>query len=102
MYTFIKNFVKNEKKNDKQVLPMLIGDWNKKCIRKSYAKKLCDEFGLVNIFHSKVPNNEKSKTYHEGSPFIDYGLIHKDLSDQVDYVIYEPFGYRKEKEDHRS
>ena len=56
MYKFIKNFAKKEKKKDKQVLPMLIGDWNEECIGKSNAKKLCDEFGLVNIFHRKFPN----------------------------------------------
>ena len=50
MCKFIKTFVKKEKKNDKQVLQMLNGDWNKECIGKSNSKKLCDEFGLVNIF----------------------------------------------------
>ena len=44
MYKFIKNFAKKEKKNDKQVRPMLIGDWNEECMGKSNAKKLCDEF----------------------------------------------------------
>ena len=63
MYKFIKNFVKKEKKKDKQVLPMLIGDWNEECIGKYNAKKLCDKFGLVNIFHWKFPNHEKFKTY---------------------------------------
>ena len=101
MCKFIKNFIKKEKKKDKQVLPMLIGDWNEECIGKSNAKKLCDEFGLVNIFHRKFPNHEKFKTYQEGSTFIDYGLIHKDLIDKVEFVTYKPFGYRKGKGDHR-
>ena len=101
MCKFIKSFEKKEKKNDKQVLPMLIGDWNEECIGKSNSKKLCDEFGLVNIFQGKFPNHEKFKTYQEGSTFIDYGLIHKELIDEVDYVTYKPFGYRKSKGDHR-
>ena len=95
MCKFIRSF---KKKNDEQVLPMLIGDWNEECIRGSNSKQLCDEFGLVNIFHGKFPNHEKFKTYQEESTFIGYGLIHKELIDEVDQVTYEPFGYRKGKE----
>ena len=80
---------------------MLVGDWNEECIGKSNSKKICDEFGLVNIFHGKYPNHEKCKTYQEGSKFIDHCLIHCDLIDKVDQVTYEPFGYRKGKGDHR-
>ena len=68
---FIQRF---KKKTDKQVLPILISDWNEECIGRSNSKQLCDEFGLVNIFHGKFPNHEKFKTYQEGSIFIDYGL----------------------------
>ena len=75
MYKCIQRF---KTKTDKQVLPMLIGDWNKKCIGRSNSKKLCDKFGLVNIFHGKLLNHEKFKTYQEGSTFIDYSLIHSD------------------------
>ena len=42
MCKFIKNFAKKEKKKDKQVLSILIGDWNEECIGKSNTKKLCD------------------------------------------------------------
>ena len=101
MCKFIKIVVKKKKKNDKQVLPMLIGDWNEECIGRSNSKKLCDEFGLVNIFQGKFPNHEKFKTYQEGSTFINYGLKHKELIDQVDQVTYEPFEYRKGKGEHR-
>ena len=98
MCKFIRSF---EKKNDKQVLPMLIGDWNEEYIGRSNSKKLCDEFGLVNIFQGKFPNHEKLKTYQEGSMFINYGLIHKELIEEIDQVTYEPVGYRKGKGDHR-
>ena len=98
MCNFIRSF---EKKNNEQVLPMLIGDWNEECIGTSMSKKLCDEFSLVNIFQAKFPNNEKFKTYKEGSTFLNYGLIHKELIDEVDQVTFEPFGYRKGKGDHR-
>ena len=33
--------------------------------------------------------------------FTDYGLIHRDLIDKVDWVTYEVFGYWKGKGDHR-
>ena len=57
MCKFIKKFVKKEKKNDKQFVPILIGDWNKECIGKSNSKVLCDKFGLVNIFQRKFLNH---------------------------------------------
>ena len=56
---------------------------------------------MANILYQKFPNHEQFKTYQEGSTFIDYGLIHKDLIDKVEFVTYEPFGYRKGKGDHR-
>ena len=80
---------------------MLIGDWNEECIGRSNLKKLCDEYGLVNIFQGKFLNHEKFKTQQEESTFTYYGLIHNGLIDEVDYVTYEPFGYRKGKVDHR-
>ena len=79
----------------------MIGDWNEECMGRSNSKKLCDKFGLVNIFHGKHPNDKKIKTYQEGSSFIDYGLINRDLLEKIDIVTYEPFGYRKGKGDHR-
>ena len=97
----IRSFEKKEKKNNKQVLPMLIGDWNKECIWRSNSKILCEEFGLVNIFQGKISNHEKFKTYQEEYTCIKYGLIHKELVDAVDQVTYEPIGYRKSKGDHR-
>ena len=44
---------------------------------------------------------KKFKTYQEGSTFIDYGFIHRELIDKIEQVAYEPFGYRKGKGDHR-
>ena len=88
-------------KTDKQVLSMVTGNWNGEYIGSFNSKQLCDEFGLVNIFHEKFPNQEKFKTYQEGSTFIDYGLIHKDLIDKVDQVMYELFRYQKGKGVHR-
>ena len=97
MCKFLRRF---RKKSDKKVLPMLIGDWNKECMGRSNSKKLCNKFGLVNIFHRKFPNHGKFKTYQEGSTFIDYGFIHRDLIDKIEQVTYEPVGYRKGKGDH--
>ena len=76
MSKFLQKF---EKETAQKVLPILIGDWNEECMGRTNSKKLCDEFGLVNIFHGKFPNHKKPKTYQEGSTFIDYGLIHRDL-----------------------
>ena len=61
--TCVNSFKDSKKKTDKQVLPMLIGNWNEECIGRSNSKKLCDESGLVNMFHGKFPNHEKFKTY---------------------------------------
>ena len=97
MCKFLKRF---EKEAEKKVLPMLIGDWDEECVGRSISKKLCNKFGLVNIFHGKFQNHEKFKTYQEGSTFIDYGLIHRKLINKIDQVTYEPFRYRKGKGDH--
>ena len=80
---------------------MLIGDWNEECMGRSNSKQSCDEFGLVNNFHGKFPNQKKIKTYQRGSTFIDYGLIHRDLVDKVVRITYEPYGYQRSKGDHR-
>ena len=90
MCKFLRKF---EKKTEQKVLPILIGDWNEECMGHSNSKKLCEEFGLVNIFHEKYPNHKKIKTYQKGSIFIDYGLIHRDLLEKIEIVTYEPFGY---------
>ena len=37
------------------------------------------EFGLVNIFHPKYPNNKQFKTYQEGTKSIDYGIANPEL-----------------------
>ena len=77
---------------------MLIGDWNEECIGKSNSKKLCNKFGLLNIFYRKYPSHEQFKAYQDGSAFIDYDGIYQDLIDKVEQVTYEPFGYQKGKE----
>ena len=98
MCKFLQKFKKD---TEQKVRPLLIGDWNEECMGSSNSKKLCDEFGLANIFHGKHPNHKKFKTYQEGSRFIDYGLIHRDLLHEIEIVTYKPFGYRKGKGDHR-
>ena len=97
MCKFLRKF---EKDTEQTVLPLLIGNWNEECMGRSNSKKLCDKFGLVNIFHGKHLNHKKFKTYQEGSRFIDYGLIHRDLLEEIEIVTYEPFGYWKGKGDH--
>ena len=72
---------------------MLISDWKKESIGRSNSKQLCDEFCLVNIFLGKFTNHEKFKTYQKGSTFIDCGLIHKELIDEVDQVTNKQFRY---------
>ena len=58
-------------------------------------KKLCDKFGLENMFHRKYPNHEQFKIYQEGTTFLDCGITHPELIDKIDRVTCEPFGYRK-------
>ena len=43
----------------------MLRDYNEECIGKSNCKKLCDEFGFVNLFDHKYPNHDNFKTYHE-------------------------------------
>ena len=41
---------------------------------------------LIQFFHGKHPNHKKFKTYQEGSSFIDYGLIHRDLLEKIENI----------------
>ena len=76
------------------IVPIILGDWNEECAGTSNAQKLCDQFGLVNIYTRMHPNHEKFKTYIRGSKQLDFALAPPALADKVKQCIYEPFMYR--------
>jgi hypothetical protein len=43
-------------------------------------QKLCDGFGLVNIFKQVHPNQKKNKTYMRGSRTVDFALAPPELA----------------------
>lgn len=47
MCAFLREFKASTKG---PVKTLILGDWNEECIGKSNSKKICDEFGFVNIF----------------------------------------------------
>jgi hypothetical protein len=51
-----------------------VGDWNEECKGTPTSQKLCDEFGLVNIFKQVYPNQKQFKTYMRGSRTINFAL----------------------------
>jgi hypothetical protein len=95
---FVKSYTSRE---DISVTPILIGDWNEECKGTSSSQKVCDDFGLVNIFDRLYPKHEQFKTYKRGSRCIDFVLAPPELADRVSNFVYEPFLY-KLKGDHRA
>jgi hypothetical protein len=95
---FMESFLTNE---ESSVIPFIIGDWNEECKGSSSSKKLCDEFGLVNIFDRLYPEHKKFKTMMRGSRPIDFALAPPEIADRVSNFVYEPFMYRL-KGDHRA
>ena len=95
---FIEGFVNGDGTN---VVPMIIGDWNEECKGTSNSQKLCNEFGLVNIFDRIYPNQKQFKTYMRGARTIDFALAPTSIADRVTNFVYEPFLYRL-KGDHRA
>jgi hypothetical protein len=95
---FMESFLIDEESN---VIPFIIGDWNEECKGSSTSKKLCNEFGLVNIFDRIYPNQKKFKTMMRGSRPIDFALAPPEIADRVSNFVYEPFMYRL-KGDHRA
>lgn len=76
---------------DKTVIPILVGDWNEECKGTSNTQKLCDDFGLVNIFERLYPDQKQFKTYMRGSRTIDFVLAPPEIADRVTNFVYEPF-----------
>ena len=95
---FMESFLINEVST---VIPILLGDWNEECKGTSTSKKLCEEFGLVNIFERLHPNQKRFKTMRRGSRPIDFALAPPEIADRVTNFVYEPFLYRL-KGDHRA
>jgi len=101
-YRDLTKFVKSyTTRKDIAVTPILIGDWNEECKGTSSSQKICNEFGLVNIFDRLYPNQKQFKTYKRGSRCIDFALTTPELADRVTNFVYEPFLYRL-KGDHRA
>jgi hypothetical protein len=70
------------------VTPILIGNWKEEC-NTSSSQKLCDNFGLVNIFDRLYPDHDQFKTYKLGSQCIDFALTTPELADQVTNIVYK-------------
>jgi hypothetical protein len=101
-YRDIKRFLNDFLTGDNiRTTPILIGDWNEECKGTSTSQKLCDEFGLVNVFKQLYPNQKQFKTYMRGSRTIDFALAPPELANRVTNFVYEPFMYRL-KGDHRA
>ena len=76
------------------VMPIILGDWNEECKGTSNSQKLCDEFGLVDVWDRLYPDEPQFKTYIRGSRRIDFALALPATADCVTNIVYEPFHYR--------
>uniref|UniRef100_A0A6V0CR07 Endonuclease/exonuclease/phosphatase domain-containing protein n=1 Tax=Pseudo-nitzschia australis TaxID=44445 RepID=A0A6V0CR07_9STRA len=75
-------------------IPFLMGDWKEKCKGNGTSKKLCEQFGLVNVWATLNPNHLEFPTYHRGSRRIDYMLATPAAISHIATMLYEPFYYR--------
>ena len=73
--------------------PIIMGDWNEECKNTSNSRKICDEFGLVDLWHYKHPTTE-FRTYARGSRRIDFVITTPAIAAHTTSMIYEPFQYR--------
>jgi hypothetical protein len=101
MKKFLKEIMPEENSDHSSITPLRLGDWNEECKGTSTSPKLCDEFGLVNIFKQVHPNQKQFKKYMRGSRTIDFALAPPELAHRVTNFVYKPFMYRM-KGDHRS
>ena len=74
--------------------PLILGDWNETCTRTSTSQKLCDEFGLVDLWLHLHPHAEPFSTYTRGSRRLDFALAPLSLATKAIQMVYEPFHYR--------
>lgn len=77
-----------------------MGDWNEDTSNRTVAAELEKEFGVVNVFKQKFPEENVFKTHIEGSQRIDYVLTLPWVADAISLIVYEPFKHRL-KGDHR-
>jgi hypothetical protein len=98
--TFLTKYLCNDDSED-NVVPILIGDWNEECKGRLNTQKLCDDFGLVNIFQRLYPEQKQFKTYIRGARQIDFALAPPEIADRVTNFVYKPFMYRL-KGDHQA
>ncbi|OEU05830.1 hypothetical protein FRACYDRAFT_257959 [Fragilariopsis cylindrus CCMP1102] len=83
--------------NETEVTPIIIGDWNEECKGSSTSQKLCNEFGLVNVFDRMYPDQKPFKTYMRGSRTIDFVLAPPSIADRVTNFVYEPISVSAQK-----
>jgi hypothetical protein len=50
--------------DDKTVIPILLGDWYEECKGMSTLQRLCDDFGLVNLF-DRLSQSKTIQNVHE-------------------------------------
>ncbi len=81
-------------------IPIILGDWNEECTGTSTSQKLCDSFGLVDLWKFCNPALQSFKTYHRGHRRIDFALTTLPLASLAINMVYKPFFYRTSG-DHR-
>ena len=73
------------------IIIIIIGDWNEECKGTSNSQKLCDKFGLVDVWDRLYPNESLFKTYLHGSRRIDFALALPETADCITNIAHEPF-----------
>ena len=58
------------------------------------SQKLCDEFGLVDLWLHLHPTEAPFSTYARGSRRLDFALAPLSLATKAIHMVYKPFHYR--------
>lgn len=98
MYKDLHSLIHIHVTRNKTCISIIMGDWNELSVLTSTSAKLCQDFGLVDVWHHQHPDNE-FKTHLQGSRRIDFTITTKELTDKAK-IIYGPF-YQRLAGDHQ-
>ena len=88
---FLENHLSNP---DKPTIPFILGDWNKPHEGQSTSKKICEKFGLVDIWKTLQPDHSNFSTYQQGTTRIDYALTTVQATCHIQNIRYEQYQLR--------
>ena len=86
------NFLETHLSNpDKPTILFILGDWNEPHDGQSTSKKICEKFGLTDIWEKLHPEHSNFSTYQRGTKRIDYALTTIQATHHIQNIRYEQY-----------